>query len=96
MPRKSRLAKQGNGKWRRRLFYASGVTSIAAIPYVAINPILGSMIVGGGGALAAIGAYGAKPPVEKYAGVTTMKELRKRAYEYREEMKHGKKKKQAS
>jgi hypothetical protein len=92
MARRSRLVKPSTGKWRRRLAYASGAASLAALPYTVYNPILGTAIVFGGGMGAVVGAYGAKTPADKYAGVTTMKELRKRAHEYREEMKRGKKK----
>lgn len=92
MPRRSRLAKSANGKWRSRLAYASGVTSLAAVPYVVYNPVLGTMIAFTTGMGAAVLGYGAKAPSDKYAGVTTAKEFRKRVREYKEEMKRGKKK----
>jgi hypothetical protein len=95
MRRKSKLAKQGGGSWRRRLAYAAGVTSLAATPLIVYEPLPGIIISGTAGALAAMGAYGQKPAADKYAGVTTMKELRERAREYREGLKHGEAKKQA-
>jgi hypothetical protein len=57
------------------------------VPYIVYNPYIGCAVVFGAGMAAAVGGYGAKPPIDKYAGVTTRKGLRECAREYTEEMK---------